>query len=488
MNITQQLLDELEGIEDFGATRELHDYRYDATQEAYWDLKTGLLFSAQAVDSKIPSHKHESILVTKVNAASGKVTEKLVARKPSETLRDVSKGLRVETSTWHPGKPRLIEDAACDAAGMMTSPGDTCYNHYRPLNVDSLRSGGSPDFWIAHIKTLWPKPEEHNHLFDWMAFTIQHPEQKIQHCLLICGGQGIGKDLGLMPIRRGVGRGNCKEIGPDAVMSRFNGFYKSKLLVINEVHAHGDDIKAWAFYEQTKTLIANASDYIGVEEKFQSTMFIPNLVNVVMTTNLPHKMHIGADDRRFFVAHTEVLASQFPDGYFSSLVAYLKGGGADAAVLWLMQRDVSKFNPGATPPMTEGKAAIMSANNESRRSVVDDVFEAFVERHGALDVIFTADLLAQAKESLFDDSVGEFTRSVNGGRLVNRMRDLGYEAVKSDGEKWRYKEFKSRLAFIRSTVASELRPKAAREALKTRPLTAGPRPDSTVVEFKKSEF
>ena len=63
---------------------------------------------------------------------------------------------------------------------------------------------------------------------------VQRPDEKINHCLLLGGSQGIGKDTALEPVKHAVGPWNFQEVSPTAMLGRFNGFLRAVILRISE--------------------------------------------------------------------------------------------------------------------------------------------------------------------------------------------------------------------------------------------------------------
>lgn len=105
----------------------------------------------------------------------------------------------------------------------------TCFNLYRPPDIrpgDAERAGS----WLDHVHRIYPDDAEH--IIDWQAHRVQHPNEKINHALLLGGKQEIGKDTLLEPVKEAVGPWNFHEVSPKQIMGRFNGFFKSVILRI----------------------------------------------------------------------------------------------------------------------------------------------------------------------------------------------------------------------------------------------------------------
>ena len=92
---------------------------------------------------------------------------------------------------------------------------------YRPPRRKEPPVGVSARPWVDLVRRLYPEEIEHEHFFDFCAHCIQHPEEKVNHGIVLAGAQGIGKDTMLWPVGMGVGIWNTAEIDPDNIHSEF---------------------------------------------------------------------------------------------------------------------------------------------------------------------------------------------------------------------------------------------------------------------------
>lgn len=430
-------------------SRRMEDFRYDEQQEKYWDITTGVLLGARSVDGAIPRAEWPP-------GANNKLS------RPSIAINDIDTGLTVEGSTWWPGEPRFILDTVISERGAMTVPGAVTYNSYNaPPDVAGT---GDPTPWIAHVQRLYPDPVEHTHFFDFCAHMIQRPDEKVNHGIVMAGGQGIGKDTALLPVRIGVGEWNAAEVGPDAVTSQYNGYIKSVLLVINEVRPHDEDHKASNFYNMLKPVLAAPPDMLPMNLKYANTIYVRNLAHVVLTTNDPLTMYIPEEDRRLFVM-TSYSGKESPE-YFSQLYGWLQAGGAAAVIGWLKRRDLIGFKPTEPPPMTEGKRQIIESANYVRRSGIDDVIEKYMEENDQPQVIFHCALRDFVRENdYFDDEIG-LIKQLNAKNFHYKMDEHGYLMVRNpDAAEWKNGKIRTRVAFFKKNSTTDDPAAVVREAL-----------------------
>lgn len=431
--------------------RSIEDFRYDEVQEKYWDTTTGNLLGARSVDGA-------------VHRAEWPVDGKERPVQPSLAINNIDTGLTVEGSTWWPGEPRFIIDRVVTERGAMRIRGAVCYNSY-------IAPGPPPDTrhsaqrWVKHVRRLYSDPVESEHFFDYCAHAIQRPDEKVNHGIVMSGTQGIGKDTALAPVRAAVGEWNAAEVGPDAIHSAYNGYIKAVLLVINEVRPHDEEYRASNFYNMLKPLLAAPPEMLPMTLKYANTIYVRNLVHVVLTTNDPLTMFIPPEDRRLFVMSSEVKKGELSPKYFSGIYRWFSSGGYGAVNRWLRSRDLSSFAVATPPPITAGKTAIINSSSQVRRTRVDDVIEEYVEASASTQVIFHRDLTDYVRMNGFDDAEATI-RALNSKSFHFKMSEHGYEMVRcpTAGE-WRRGKFRSRMAFVSHEVPRPERAEAAREAL-----------------------
>jgi hypothetical protein len=281
------------------------------------------------------------------------------------------------------------------------------FNRYGAVYYNSwkgLASYGVPgDFtpWWNHLCLLVPIEAERDHLLNWMAFTLQRPHEKINHCVVFGGNFGIGKDTLFWPMVQALGR-HAKQQGANCLLSDFNDYLsEAKLVVIQEVDV-GNRKEASIVHNSMKPMLASPPDALAINPKGLAGYYIRNVVHSVLFTNEEHPMLISNGDRRHFVLGSSLNVMDRETGnprpewvsYFDQLWAWMKtSGGWEQVVYYLITRDINKFNPKAAPPMTESKAIII----EHGHSHVDTLIASLIaERVGVFrrDIVSPEDVLA----------------------------------------------------------------------------------------------
>ena len=206
---------------------------------------------------------------------------------------------------------------------------------------------------------------------------MQRPGVKINHALLLgSNDQGTGKDTAIAPVRHAVGPWNAQDVSPQQLLGRFNGFLKCVMLRINETRDLGD-VERYAFYEHIKVYCASPPEVLMIDEKNIREYQVFNVCGVVLTSN--HKsggMFLPAEDRRTYVAWSNVKASDFEASYFNDLWDWYRDGGFEHCAAFLHARDISGFDPKAPPQKTAAFWAIVASDKSSEDAALLDVIDA----------------------------------------------------------------------------------------------------------------
>jgi hypothetical protein len=404
-------------LDDFYAFMPMHNYIFAPTC-AFWP--------GASVNSRIPPIK----LTDKSGQPLRDKEEKQVTLSAAAWL---DRYKPVEQMTWVPGLPMVIHDKLVLEGGWIDRDGVTCFNLYRPPTItrgDAAKAGK----WIDHLRYIYP--EEADHILDWLAHRVQRPGEKINHALVLGGLQGIGKDTVLEPVKYGIGAWNFSEVSPQQILGRFNGFLKSVILRISEARDLGE-FDRFAFYDHMKAYTAAPPDVLRVDEKNLREHSIFNCCGIVVTTN--HKtngIHLPADDRRHFVAwsYRTKEDERFQGTYWNDLWTYYENGGREHVAAYLLQRDITGFNPKAPPPKTPAFWAIADANRPPEDAELADLLDA-IGTPAALPLSRIIDMA----EGYF----AEWIKDRKNRRIIpHRMESCGYVPVRNpDAEDGRWKIF-----------------------------------------------
>lgn len=338
----------------------------------------------------------------------------------------LAKERAVEQMTWAPGEPMIIDDRLISEGGWIKRPGCSCFNLYRPpicTRGDANRAGK----WINHIVSVYPKDADH--IIAWLAHRVQRPEEKINHALILGGNQGVGKDTLLEPVKYAVGPWNCSEVSPQQLLGRFNGFLKSVIMRVSEARDLGD-VDRYAFYEHMKTYTAAPPDVLRVDEKHAREHSIFNVVGIIITTNNKlDGIYLPPDDRRHYVAWSDMTKEQFHEQYWTDLWAWYNSGGRENVAEYLRCLDISGFNPKAPPPKTAAWHDIVNSNRAPEDAEMADALDG-IHWPNAVTISNIVDSISCST------AFQEYLRDRRNSRKIpHRLESIGYVVVRNDGAK-----------------------------------------------------
>jgi hypothetical protein len=236
---------------------------------------------------------------------------------------------------------------------LVSRDGDLYGNRWRDARPEYVAGDVTP--WLDHCETLIPEPSELNHLFDIMAFKVQNPKIKINHAVLHAGDQGSGKDTMWAPFIWAVCGEHMKNHGlldNDTMSSQFGYALESEILILNELK-EPDARERRALANKLKPIIAAPPEMLTVNRKGLHPYQMANRVFVLAFSNDPVPISLDSQDRRWFCvwSHAPRMAPQVA----AKMWRWYRNGGFAAVGAWLQARDVSHFNPGAAPALTEFK-------------------------------------------------------------------------------------------------------------------------------------
>jgi hypothetical protein len=236
---------------------------------------------------------------------------------------------------------------------LVTRDGDIYGNRWRDARPATAAGDITP--WLEHCRKLVPEAKELEHIWDVMAFKLQHPEIKVNHAILHGGDQGSGKDTMWAPFIWAVCGPHLKNRGlldNDTMSSQFGYALESEILILNELK-EPDAKERRALANKLKPVIAAPPEMLSVNRKGLHPYQMANRMFVLAFSNDQVPISLDSQDRRWFCVWSHA-PKMTPDAAAKMWKWYASGGFA-AIGAWLHARDVSAFNPGAAPMMTEFK-------------------------------------------------------------------------------------------------------------------------------------
>lgn len=234
---------------------------------------------------------------------------------------------------------------------------------------------------LDHLKYLCNNDEfTYNELLNWLAFTIQVPEQRIPVVPLIISKFGVGKGWLYECLQKVMGEWNVnslQNVSKFDANNQFNGFLVDcKLVVIHETKGSRKSVEA------LKSLITEKSLDINIKYGAQTKKYI--YANMMFFSNHDDAMPLDQGDRRYWVIRH--MGEVNSTAYYDKLFQWLETDGPSNFFRFLLDRDLSAYEFAKHAPMTQAKAAMIRNAKHEDEQVLADAIE---DRLGvfALDLI-----------------------------------------------------------------------------------------------------
>lgn len=340
------------------------DVVYVKELNQFYDHKSRIFFSTDAFQN---SFSHEDAEARKIALQDGRVK-------------------KVDRLDYAPKMPKIYVDNG------------TTYGNTWSDSTQNYGMQGNIDRWREHFDVLgWG--EHAKHMIQWMAFTLRHPDRKINHMLLLGSNEGCGKDYLLYPLTRAMGENYTVISGEELLRDFDDHLLSTKYLHINEAEL-GDRREALAVSNKLKPLAAAPPDTLRVNQKGIKPIKIRNIINATMTTNSIMPLRLNGPSRRFFAVWSDLNIRNERDEttlhwkmYWQDRWEWMKNGGWQYVAWHLMHEvDLSDFNPNEAPPVTDFLLEI----KEASKSPMQQTVEAFIRKKLG---VFKSDLVTAADMS-----------------------------------------------------------------------------------------
>jgi len=141
-------------------------------------------------------------------------------------------------------------------------------------------------------------------------------------------------------------------------------------LVLNELK-EPDSAARRALANKLKPIIAAPPDMLDINCKGKDPYKMANRLFVLAFSNEQIPISLSSQDRRWFCINSEAQPMErIKPGSGLALYNWYRQGNFEHIGAWLHSRDVSKFNPGAAPAMTEFKLNLLESGMSSLESTI----------------------------------------------------------------------------------------------------------------------
>lgn len=271
----------------------------------------------------------------------------------------------VERLEYAPGDGRLIRGGT----------GLPLLNTWRGMGCDP--EPGDVDQWLDLLVNGVPDARLRQWLIAWMAYPLQNPGRKTTTYPLVFGPSGVGKNLVFKPLHHIYGD-NAVLIGKENILSSFNSVYANKQLIhldeLQRARGDGED------QVTQKVKMLTTGEKMVVNQKGVAEYTVRNVAALAITSNYWDCIKLDADDRRATVIRWDPVGSGGVDrrgdqAYWTRYVRWVEGGGFRAVYQWLLDQDLSEFDPAAWAPETPWKEQVKEATMSEQAVWVKDLWD-----------------------------------------------------------------------------------------------------------------
>ena len=290
-----------------------------------------------------------------------------------KTPRRIEASICFDENRQAKGAKSLVGVTYAAGADVLVARDGLVYGN-RWRNARPTPKAGDIEPWLRHLKRMVPIEYEREHLLNVLAHKVQFPAHKINHAVLIGGHPGSGKDTLMAPFFWAIGgkaKANCSLVRNEELMQQWGYALECEVMEIAELRQ--SEAKDRRALENTlKPIIAAPPELLTVQRKGLHPYMALNRVLVVAFSNERAAISIPSDDRRWFCLWAD--AARLPEADAVALWNWYENrGGFEAVAHYLHTRDVSAFNPGGTPPMTEAKMIMVEQGRSIAESYLVDV-------------------------------------------------------------------------------------------------------------------
>ena len=281
------------------------------------------------------------------------------------------------------------------------------YNIWRNTAIEP--KPGDFKWFLDHMRYLIPDDRERELAYDYLAYLVQCPGEKIHFAWVLQGGQGTGKSFVGRLMELIIGSKNVSRPSNAEIHSQWTSWQlRAQLVIIDEFMTRGRQDMANKF----KPLITDHT--LRIEEKYRPTYTLENRLNFLIFTNHKDAVKIEQGDRRYFVIFSPAVPR--PADYYKDLFSFLNEDGAAHVANWLSERDLSSFNAKGVAPDTSAKEEMQLATMSEAHRELWALYE-----NGKSPFTFDLVSMDQLKAGLSQGAT--FTKDLN-GQLTKFVRDV----------------------------------------------------------------
>jgi hypothetical protein len=255
--------------------------------------------------------------------------------------QSINNGKQVPLGAWWLKHPRRLT-----YAGLIFRPGgdkviDDKLNLWRGWGVNP--KAGEWNLMREHIRTVMTSSVEmFDYVIRWLAWAVQHSDERAEVALVFKGGKGAGKGT--------LGNAMCRIFGQHAVhishakyLTGFNAHLRdASFCFADEAYWPGDK----AAEGNLKRLITEPT--LLIEGKGRDAISVENMLHVMMASNEDWIVPASQGERRYVLNEVSDIHLQ-DQAWFGPIYQQMEDGGYAAMLHDLLHLDLSDWHPRRIP-------------------------------------------------------------------------------------------------------------------------------------------
>ena len=281
---------------------------------------------------------------------------------------------------------------------------------------------GDISLWTDLVARLIPEESEREHVLDVMAFKLQNPRRKINHAVLHVGDEGCGKDTMWAPFIWAVCGPRLRNRGymdSDSIQSNFQYHLECEILILNELKEPDASVRR-ALANKLKPIIAAPPEMLDINRKGLHPYQMANRLFVLAFSKEQIPISLSTQDRRWFAISSN--AARMTNSEGKRIWDWYQDGGFEQIGAYLYARDVSKFNPGEAPALTEYKQNLLESGMSSLEA---SIVEMINNRQGEFGRGFVAGPFHSVCDRIADIG-GMHRNKVPQSALLHALKEAGW--------------------------------------------------------------
>jgi Family of unknown function (DUF5906)/Primase C terminal 2 (PriCT-2)/Bifunctional DNA primase/polymerase, N-terminal len=262
----------------------------------------------------------------------------------SVKIEDGKKVQYVPLGKWwlqHPERQQY--DGLVFAPGNPAAVIDGRFNLWRGWGVEPRRGN-----WKLMRKHIWlvlaaKDKERFKYTMRWLAWMVQHPDQRAEVALVFKGNKGTGKGTLGNCLMKMFGQHSLQISNAKHLVGNFNAHMRDTCFLFgDECYWPGDKQAEGTL----KRLITEPTLFI--EAKGRDAITVPNYLHVMLASNEQWIVPAGENERRYFMNAVSEAKMQNKK-WFKAIDDQLKNGGYQAMLFDLMNYRLADWHPREVP-------------------------------------------------------------------------------------------------------------------------------------------